>query len=107
MSTVTGYALIVVSAFGALLDFITGFVPGVSEIASYAVTAVMTILILLDPELRKQAAADRAKLILKRLVLNWVVGILEGTLYFINLLPFEVIAAVISVKMRVKARSGR
>lgn len=107
MSPAMGYALIAISCFGAILDFITGFLPGVSEVASYAVTAVMTIIIFLDPELRKQAVADRVKLILKRLVLNWTIGILEGSFYFINLFPTEVIGAVITVKMRVKSKLRR
>ncbi len=107
MSPVTGYALVTVSVGAAILDFVTGFVPGVSEIASFATTSAMTIIILLDPELRKQAVADRTKLILKRLLLNWTIGFLEGSLYFINLFPTEVIGAVITTRMRTKVSSNK
>lgn len=74
-----------------LMDAVTWF-PGVSALFATMSATIQIIAIMLDSNLRKQAASDKAKLLLKRWLLIATASLIEGALPVINLLPLQTLA---------------
>jgi hypothetical protein len=102
-SVTSGYFLMMFGALDDMLDFVTGYLPGVASAVSFIPTTGQVIVIILDPNLRKQASGDAFKLIFKRGVLIGVVWLIEG-IPIVNLLPLQTAAAFAVKYIKVKQK---
>lgn len=100
-SVVSGYFLLMFGAMDDLLDFVSGYFPGVASVVSFIPSTGQVIVVVLDPNLRKQASSDAFKLLMKRCVLIGAVWMVEG-LPIVNLLPLQTAAAFAVKFIKVK-----
>jgi hypothetical protein len=102
-SVTSGYFLLMFGTLDDMLDFVSGYFPGVASAVSFIPTTGQVIVVILDPNLRKQASGDAIKLIVKRGTLIGVVWLVEG-IPIVNLLPLQTVAAFAVKYIRVKQK---
>lgn len=84
--------------FGLLddvLDFATGYFPGVTTVLAFMTTMIQMMITLLDPQIMSQKASEIFKRLLKRGAVFGFFGLIEGLFIVLNLLPLQTLAAVI------------
>ncbi|NTV54974.1 MAG: hypothetical protein HGB37_04370 [Candidatus Moranbacteria bacterium] len=102
-SVISGYFLLMFGALDDMLDFVSGYFPGVASAVSFIPSTGQAIVVILDPNLRKQASGDAIKLIFKRGALIGVVWLIEG-IPIVNLLPLQTVAAFAVRYIKVKQK---
>jgi hypothetical protein len=105
-SVASGYFLMMFGALDDMLDFVSGYFPGVASAVSFIPSTGQVIVVILDPNLRKQASGDAVKLIFKRGALIGVVWLIEG-IPIVNLLPLQTVAAFAVKYVKVKQKKLR
>ncbi|NTW14749.1 MAG: hypothetical protein HGA38_00060 [Candidatus Moranbacteria bacterium] len=97
-------SLMLLGMFGAMddtLDFASGWFPGIASLVSVIPTTGQVIVIVFDPNLRRQAAGNATKLIAKRAAVVGVIWLVEGV-PVVNLLPLQTCAALVLKYMKSK-----
>lgn len=87
--------VIIVSALNDILDFATGYFPGINEVITFMFASVIGMLVFFETLQRKLSGEKGVtKMVIKK-VLALVVASLVESLPVFGLLPFQTIGAVV------------
>lgn len=93
-SLIISMLLIMFGALDDVLDFATGYFPGVTTVLAFMSTSIQMMIVMLDPQIMSQNASEIFKRLLKRWVLLGLTGMIEGLFIVLNLLPLQTLAAI-------------
>lgn len=94
-SLVISMLLIVFGVLDDILDFATGYFPGVTTVLAFMTTSIQMMIIMLDPQIMAQNSGEIFKRLFKRWLILGFFGMIEGLFIVLNLLPLQTVAAVI------------
>lgn len=94
MSQVSLWLLTMFGAMDDMLDFASGYFLGMASLVSAIPSTGQVLVVIFDPNLRKQAAGQATKLIMKRGAVVVAIWLVEG-IPVLNLLPLQTCVALI------------
>lgn len=106
-SLIISMLLVMFGMLDDILDFATGYFPGVTTVLAFMSTSLQMMIVMLDPQIMSQKAGEIFKRLLKRWIILGLTGMIEGLFIVLNLLPLQTLAAVmIRVISQAEARKG-
>lgn len=107
-SLIISMLLIIFGVLDDILDFATGYFPGVTTVLAFMTTSIQMMIVMLDPQIMSQKAGEIFKRLFKRWLTLGLFGMIEGLFIVLNLLPLQTVAAlVIRLMAQAEAEKSR